>query len=78
MHGDHSGVYLEHGNDASAALIIPGDVESAIKRACSVDGNSVQLFECLDEVVSVFLVYIFHAKHYDYKGKRDGMHGTGE
>ena len=76
-----------HGDVTSPFVVVPIKGETTIEGASTVNGDSIQLLESLDEIVSSFFAEIFDTKVVDHEGKkislvacfqREGVRATGE
>ena len=62
-----------NGDVAGACGIVPFNGESAEEGTGPVDGDGVQFFEILDEVVGVFLADVLDPEVIDDEGETDGL-----
>ena len=65
-----------HGNVAGACSIVPVNDESTEEGTVPVYGYSINFFEGLDEVVSVFLTDVLDPKVVNDEQKNDGLGGV--
>ena len=65
-----------HGYVAGACGVVPGNIKSTEEGTGPVDGDGVQCFEGLDEVVGILLAGVLDPKVVDNKGENDGLGGV--
>ena len=71
-----------HGNINVAVVVMPIEGKAAVEGACPVDGEIVMLLECIQEVLSMFLLNKFNTKiiHYisvNHTGRCTCVHKPG-
>ena len=76
-----------HGDFTSTFVVVPIKGETTIEGASSSDGDSIQLLESLDVMVSSFLDDVFDTEFVNHEGEnislvacfqREGVRATGE
>ena len=60
-----------HGDVTSTFVIVPIKGETKIEEASTVDGDSIQLLEILDDMVSSFFADLFDTKVVEHEGEED-------